>query len=114
MLRPLRAALGLTILLLGALLPAQSEAAAEWKVIKVGKWDFLTVDNIAEFYGLGGDLTPVEKTIRIGNSVNQLEVTLDSREAIVNGVRNWLCFPVMANQDGKYLVSRVDLAKTIE
>ena len=33
-------------------------------------------------------------TIRLGNSLDQLGVTLDSREAIVNGVRNWLCFPV--------------------
>ena len=32
---------------------------------------------------------------------------------MVNGVRNWLCFPVI-EKDGKYLVSRIDLAKTIE
>src|SRR5205814_10431170 len=44
---------------------------------------------------------------------NQLQLTLDSREAIVNGVRNWLCFPVIA-RDNKFLVSRIDLAKTIE
>ena len=32
---------------------------------------------------------------------------------MINGVRNWLCFPV-AEKDGQYLVSRVDLAKTLE
>jgi len=31
----------------------------------------------------------------------------------VNGIRNWLCFPVIAH-DNKFLVSRIDLAKTIE
>jgi N-acetylmuramoyl-L-alanine amidase len=31
----------------------------------------------------------------------------------VNGVRNWLSFPVIAKDD-KFLVSRIDLAKTIE
>ena len=90
-----------------------SRAAAEWKVIKVGRWDYLSVDNIAQFYGFPGKVEPIEKTIRLDNGRNQLEVMLDSREAIVNGVRNWLCFPVI-EKDGKFLVSRIDLAKTIE
>jgi len=89
-------------------------AAADWHVIKVGRWDYLSVDNIAKFYGFAGDLTPINKTVRLDNGKNQLEVTLDSREAIVNGVRNWLCFPVIAHSDGRFLVSRIDLAKTIE
>ena len=38
---------------------------------------------------------------------------MNSREAIINGVRNWLSFPVV-ERDGKFLVSRVDLAKSIE
>lgn len=90
-----------------------ASAANEWQVIKVGKWDYLSVDNIAKFYGFAPDVTPINKTIRLDNGKNQLEVTLESREAIVNGVRNWLCFPVL-ERDGKYLVSRIDLAKTIE
>jgi N-acetylmuramoyl-L-alanine amidase len=32
---------------------------------------------------------------------------------MINGARSWLCFPVI-EQDGKSLVSRTDLAKTIE
>jgi N-acetylmuramoyl-L-alanine amidase len=36
-----------------------------------------------------------------------------SREVMINGARSWLCFPVI-EQDGKYLVSRTDVAKTIE
>ncbi|MDQ3314902.1 MAG: N-acetylmuramoyl-L-alanine amidase [Verrucomicrobiota bacterium] len=90
------------------------QAAAEWQVIKVGRWDYLTADNIAKFYGFGGDVQPIGNTIQLDNGKNQLEITLDSREAIVNGVRNWLCFPVIRHSDGKFLVSRIDLAKTIE
>ena len=89
-------------------------AAAAWKVIKVGHWDYLSLENVAQFYGFAGGAGQIEKTIRLDNGRNQLEVTLDSREAIVNGVRNWLCFPVIAGLDGKYLISRIDLAKTIE
>ena len=85
----------------------------DWEVIKVGPRDYLTVDNIAKFYGLIGNVDSTGKTVVLNNGRNQLQVTLDSREAIVNGVRNWLCFPVIAKDD-KFLVSRIDLAKTIE
>jgi len=85
----------------------------DWQVIKVGPRDYLSVDNIAKFYGLIGNVDSTGKTVVLNNGRNQLQVTLDSREAIVNGVRNWLCFPVIAKDD-KFLVSRIDLAKTIE
>jgi N-acetylmuramoyl-L-alanine amidase len=42
-----------------------------------------------------------------------VEFQLDSREVMINGVRSWLCFPV-TEKNGQYLVSRVDLAKTLE
>ena len=85
----------------------------DWQVIKVGPRDYLTVDNVAKFYGLIGNVDSTGKIVVLNNGRNQLQVTLDSREAIVNGVRNWLCFPVIAKDD-KFLVSRIDLAKTIE
>jgi N-acetylmuramoyl-L-alanine amidase len=86
---------------------------ADWQIIKVGLRDYLSADNIAKFYGLLGNVDSTGKTVVLNNGRNQLQLTLDSREAIVNGVRNWLCFPVVA-QDNKFLVSRIDLAKTIE
>jgi N-acetylmuramoyl-L-alanine amidase len=86
---------------------------ADWQVIKVGSRDYLSADNVAKFYGLLGNVDSTGKTVVLNNGRNQLQLTLESREAIVNGVRNWLCFPVVA-QDSKFLVSRIDLAKTIE
>src|SRR3954462_15036409 len=85
----------------------------DWQVIKGGPRDYLSLDNIAKFYGLLGNVDSTGKSVVLNNGRNQLQVTLDSREAIVNGVRNWLCFPVIAH-DNKFLVSRIDLAKTIE
>jgi len=85
----------------------------DWQVIKVGPRDYLSVDNIAKFYGLLGNVDSTGKSVVLNNGRNQLQVTLDSRECIVNGIRNWLCFPVIAH-DNKFLVSRIDLAKTIE
>ena len=88
-------------------------AASDWQVIKVGTRDYLSLDNIAKFYGLPTKVEPVDSRLRLDNGHNAIEVTLDSREAFVNGVRNWLCFPVV-EKDGKFLMSRVDLAKTVE
>src|SRR4051812_38014527 len=85
----------------------------DWQVIKVGPRDYLSLDNVAKFYGLIGNVDSTGKSVVLNNGRNQLQVTLDSREAIVNGIRNWLSFPVIAH-DNKFLVSRIDLAKTIE
>jgi N-acetylmuramoyl-L-alanine amidase len=93
--------------------PTPAKPNADWQVIKVGARDYLSVDNIAKFYGLLGNVDSTGKTVVLNNGRNQLQLTLNSREAIVNGVRNWLSFPVVA-QDDKFLVSRIDLAKTIE
>jgi N-acetylmuramoyl-L-alanine amidase len=93
--------------------PDGAKPNADWQVIKVGRRDYLSADNIAKFYGLLGNVDSTGKTVVLNNGRNQLQFTLDSREAIVNGVRNWLCFPVIA-KDEKFLVSRIDLAKTIE
>ena len=84
-----------------------------WQIIKVGTHDYLSVENIAKFYGLPADVAPVNKKVKVENEKGSLEFTLDSREIMINGARNWLCFPVTA-KDGKFLVSRMDLAKTIE
>ena len=85
----------------------------DWHVIKVGPRDYLSADNIAKFYSLLGNVDSTGKIVVLNNGRNQLQLTLNSREAIVNGVRNWLCFP--CHRAGrKFLVSRIDLAKTLE
>ena len=88
-------------------------AASNWEIVKIRGREYLTVDNIARFYGLPAGVAPIEKRIRLDNGTNSIELQLDSREVMINGARNWLCFPVM-EKEGQYLVSRVDLAKTLE
>ena len=92
---------------------ALAKAAADWQVIKLGNRDYLSVDNVAKFYGLSSVVDPIAKKVRLANGRNELEVRLSSREAMVNGVRNWFSFPVTA-KDGTLLISRVDLANTLE
>src|SRR5437868_13211380 len=87
-------------------------AAVEWQVIKVNGRDFLAVDNIAKFYGFP-DPAVEGKNVRLQNDKNELQFMIDSREMLINGVRNWLSYPVFVH-DGKIVVSRIDLAKTLE
>lgn len=87
--------------------------AGPWQIVKIGTHDYLTARNIAEFYGLPAGVEPVNKTIHLENEKGSLEFTLGSRDIQINGARNWLSFPVI-EKDGQYLISRLDLAETIE
>src|SRR5437868_12727051 len=88
-------------------------AAGDWQVIKISGHDYLSVDNISTFYGLPAEVVPSGAKIQTETADHPLEFVGGSREAIINGARSWLCFPVM-ERDGKFLVSRTDVAKTIE
>ena len=87
--------------------------ADDWQIIKVNGHDYLTVENIAKFYGLTANVVPSGEKIRLEAVKNPLEFVRGSREAMINGARSWLCFPLV-EKDGKILVSRTDVAKTIE
>jgi N-acetylmuramoyl-L-alanine amidase len=88
-------------------------AADEWQPIKVNGHDYLTVENIAKFYGLPAEVTAPAGKIQIETVKHPLEFVRGSREVMINGARSWLCFPLI-EQNGKFLVSRTDVAKTIE
>src|SRR5258705_10489763 len=88
-------------------------ADGEWQVIKVNGHDYLSVDNISKFYELPAEVVPSGAKIQKETADRPLEFVSGSREAIINGARSWLCFPVI-EQDGKSLVTRTDVAKTIE
>src|SRR5437016_6753625 len=96
-----------------ALAPPIAIAPVEWQVIKVNGHDYLSVDNISKFYELPAEVVPSGAKIQKETADHPLEFVSGSREAIINGARSWLCFPVI-EQDGKSLVSRTDVAKTIE
>src|SRR5437016_2535624 len=88
-------------------------AADDWQIIKVSGHDYLSVDNISKFYGLTAKIMPAGEKMQLETVRSPLEFVRDSREVMINGARSWLCFPVIEH-DGKFLVSRTDLSKTIE
>jgi N-acetylmuramoyl-L-alanine amidase len=110
---------------LGLAVSSALAAEANWQVLRVEGRDYLSLENIAQFYGFPAPVPPVSqispanpmepltKRFLLDNGKQQLEVTLNSREVEINGVREWFAFPVVAVDD-KLAVSRLDLAKTIE
>src|SRR6266446_1734221 len=90
-----------------------ASAADDWQVIKINGHDYLSVDNIAKFYRLPAEVAPSGAKIRLETVMNPLEFVSGSREVMINGARCWLCFPLV-EQNGKFLVARTDVAKTIE
>ncbi len=90
-----------------------ASAADDWQVIKINGHDYLSVDNIARFYRLPAEVAPSGAKIRFETVKNPLEFVSGSREVMINGARCWLCFPLV-EQNGKFLVARTDVAKTIE
>src|SRR5437870_177547 len=103
------------LLLTAGIVLAQTTAFAadDWQIIKVSGHDYLSVDNISRFYGLPAGIIAAGHKAQFETVKNPLEFVSGSRETMINGVRSWLCFPVI-EQDGKFLVSRTDVAKTIE
>jgi len=107
--KPLLALMFLSVFIISNLI----FAAEDWQIIKVSGHDYLSVDNISKFYGLPAEVVPAGEKMRLEAVSSPLEFVGGSREVMINGARSWLCFPVIEHE-GKYLVSRTDLAKTIE
>ncbi len=95
-------------------LPVVAWAAdGAWQIVKVENRDYVSAQNITDFYGLQGGLRLVDHSLSVGDARASLEFNGNPREVYVNGVKQWLSFPVVV-QNGQTLVSRFDLAKTID
>ena len=105
--------LGRHFILLMLLTAALHAADFTWKPERFEGRDYVTLQQMVEFYGFTSPLAPVNNVISLESDKADLQITLNSREMEINGVKHWLAFPVIET-DGRILVSRLDLAKTIE
>ena len=88
-------------------------AESEWKLISVSNRDYLSLANVARFYQLRVDQNPTDLHWSLSDSRTRLETCSNPRELYINGVKQWLAFPLLV-QNGETLISRLDLAKTVE
>ena len=99
--------------LLASLCGTVSGKEAEWQVIKANGRDYLSLANIAQFYQLRGGSQLTDRHITLSDGRTKVEIGLNPREIYINGVKQSLLFPTLVQND-QILISRFDLAKTVE
>ena len=99
--------------------------AGDWDVLRHDGRDYVTVQSLARFYDFpdtvlsvsqmlpASPVAPLIKELILDNGKHRVELTLGSRLAVIDGVNQWLGFPVAAEGD-KLILSRLDLSKLIE
>ncbi len=87
-------------------------AGGDWTLLKVQGRDYVTLENIAEFYGLS-DVRHVDNEITMKIGASSLRGTANSVEFFINGLKFNLSYPVL-EENGRLCMSRMDLAKVIE
>jgi N-acetylmuramoyl-L-alanine amidase len=86
--------------------------AGDWTIINTGGRDYLTVRNVAEFYGLD-DYQRTGNTLTLGTPGRSLQGAVGSNELYINGLKFILSYPI-TEVNGEPMVSRMDLTKVIE
>lgn len=87
--------------------------AADWPVESLGGRDYVPFASVATFYGLGAPVAAGPKKFAASGGGRSVQIEVQSREAVIDGVRHWLSFPALMGAGGP-CVSRVDLSHTIE
>ena len=86
--------------------------AAGWKIKRLAGRDYLPVAQIAAFYEMR--MQPRgDRGVVLKSGARRMEFAKNSREARIDGVKQWLSFPALYF-GGQYFISRMDLAKTID
>ncbi|MEX1044843.1 MAG: N-acetylmuramoyl-L-alanine amidase [Chthoniobacterales bacterium] len=108
----LRAAACGWLVLIVLLAGVAESGASSWRIKKLGGRDYLPVTQVAGFYKLrvvprGG------RAVSLFSDDHSIDFRAGSREARIDGVKQWLSFPVIYF-GGQFYVSRMDLSKTID
>jgi N-acetylmuramoyl-L-alanine amidase len=100
------------LLLFALLLFCAVARAGDWTVINYEGRDHVTMQNVADFYGLE-DYRQVSNTLTMGSPGRSLRGAVGSNELYINGLKFILSYPI-TEVDGEPIVSRMDLTKVIE
>src|SRR5438477_12053473 len=85
---------------------SQLIAGVERQVIKINGRDFLTVDNIAKFYGFPNP-TIDGKNVDPNNDKHEMQLHIDSREMLIDALRSRLSRRASVHR-ATIVVSRID------
>lgn len=97
------------LILFGVAPPSQ---ARDWTVHNLDGRDYLSMNNIAEFYGLR-DVRRRDKEVSASSGVRSIRASVGSPDFFINNLKFILSYPAIEH-DGKVFISRMDLVKLIE
>jgi N-acetylmuramoyl-L-alanine amidase len=103
---------GIRVLIISMLFVSSAAFASDWRIVKCGGRDHVTLENVAEFYSLG-EMRRASLNFNLGDSPRGLRGAVGSNELYINNLKFILSYPV-TEHDGKPVVSRMDLTKVIE
>jgi N-acetylmuramoyl-L-alanine amidase len=88
-------------------------ARADWQIEKIDGRPYVTLAQVATFYGMGQPGPASGKKFAASGGGHSIQVELDSREATIDGVHQWLSFPAKVAVGGP-CISELDLLKTVD
>jgi N-acetylmuramoyl-L-alanine amidase len=74
--------------------------------------DYVTLASVLASYGLSTPAYSGNEELSATGGSSSLTVRADSRQALINGVRHWLSYPVR-QAEGGLAISRVDVTRTL-
>lgn len=103
---------GLRLFLISLFLCAATVRASDWELIKYAGRDHVALENVAQFYSLGG-VQRVSNTLTLASAGRSLRGAVGSNELYINNLKFILSYPI-SEHNGRPIVSRMDLTKVIE
>jgi N-acetylmuramoyl-L-alanine amidase len=88
-------------------------ASTTLKAYRFGNIYYVSISDVAYYYGLGRDARGVINRAEYKTSSAQLEMETDRRDIFVSGVNHWLSTPILATRN-KLWISEVDVMKTLD
>ncbi len=85
----------------------------DWTLYKIEGRDYVTMENVAEFYGMNAVHRVGEKGFEVRSGSRSLRGEAQSKEFFINNIKFILSFPVV-DHEGHLCMSRMDLTKLIE
>lgn len=93
--------------------PTGPQRQGEWTLYRLEGRDYVTMENVAEFYGLGAMQRTSEKGYTCGAGQRRFRCEINSKEFFINDLKFILSYPILEHL-GQACVSRMDLTKLIE
>lgn len=88
-------------------------SVAQWQVVSYQKREYVTLKSFCDFYGYNYQPLSEKKYSVLTGPRGQIKFSLNSRDAIINGVKYNLSFPIVSNRK-EYLVSKADVNALFE